>query len=72
MNATMMHMLTATDILASRKALGLKQREFAARLKVSLNTVQRWELGDRHPRWETMREINRLAEEVRAKAVPAG
>lgn len=37
--------MSAAEIVAHRKALGLTQRELAARLKVDVITVSRWERG---------------------------
>lgn len=37
-----------------RKALGLSQRELAARLGISFQAVQRWERGETFPRKETL------------------
>jgi putative zinc finger/helix-turn-helix YgiT family protein len=39
------HLLTAEDIRAGRKRLGLTQQEFAALLGVADATVSRWETG---------------------------
>lgn len=67
-------MLEGKDIAAIRKSLGLSPGRFAALLDVCENTVRRWEIGDRHPRWETMEKINKLAEEANGngKAHPNG
>ncbi len=57
-----MLMLTPENIRDIRKKLGLSPTQFAAKIGVSENTVRRWEIGDRHPRWNTMALINGLAE----------
>jgi len=56
-----MLMLTPDQIKRIRKALGMNSTEFASLLGVTQNTVARWEIGDRHPRWEMMEKINNLA-----------
>lgn len=70
-----MVMLTAQDILRIRMAMCLSPTEFAAQLKVSASAVCLWESGKRHPRWETLRELNKLAKlhnvRLDADAVPA-
>lgn len=37
--------MTAAEFRAALKSCGLRQREFAARLGVSISTVNRWALG---------------------------
>lgn len=37
-----------------RKAAGLTQAALAERAGVSLNSVSRWEIGDRQPSWESV------------------
>lgn len=37
--------MTAPDLRAALRALGLTQREFAARIGVASNTVNRWVMG---------------------------
>lgn len=67
-----MNMLNAQDIRAIRISLGLNPTQFAARLNVSENTVRRWEIGDRRPRWEKMEEINHLAAGEKIKPAKVG
>jgi putative zinc finger/helix-turn-helix YgiT family protein len=38
-------LLTASEIRARRRALGMSQQEFAAYIKVGIASVKRWELG---------------------------
>jgi DNA-binding transcriptional regulator YiaG len=67
-----MLMLTPEQIREIRKALGLNTTEFGTKLGVTANTVARWELGDRHPRYDTMRRLNELAQEAKLPwAMPA-
>ena len=42
--------MSATDVKAIRKRMGLSQREFALLLGVSVDTVQNWEQNRRKPR----------------------
>lgn len=58
-----MNMLNGQDIAAIRKKRGQSPTQFAAFLGVSENTVRRWEIGDRHPRWDMMERLNQLANE---------
>jgi len=52
--------MTPAEIKALRKQLALSQDAFARELGVSVNTVRRWEYGDRHPSSLARREIERL------------
>jgi len=54
--------MTAKQIQALRKKLGLTQREFAFRLKVEQATVSRWERGMTHPGLAHVRRMGRLAQ----------
>lgn len=60
-----MGMMTPEDIQTMRLALGLSHEEFAAELGVSANAVYRWELGDRHPKYDLLVKLNELAERAR-------
>ena len=66
-----MDMFTPEEIRALRKELALSGSEFAKLLGVGENTVRRWELGDRHPRWEMMKRMNELRDEHRANGKEA-
>ena len=37
------------DLATLRKYLGLSQKQFALRIGISINTLQNWEQGRRHP-----------------------
>jgi len=39
--------MTPTDLVTTRKRLGLTQAELATALSIDLRTVQRWEGGER-------------------------
>jgi DNA-binding transcriptional regulator YiaG len=57
----MLFMFTPKQIEEIRQALGLTVAEFAERLGVDRNAVYLWESGQRHPRYETLLTLNRLA-----------
>lgn len=63
-----MLMLTPQDIARLRKELGLSPTQFAAKLGVSENTVRRWEIGDRHPRYNMMVTLNEMSEQSASTA----
>ena len=46
MEFAIQHTLSSKDIKLMRKRLGLKQKDFAALLNVSVKTVERWEQAD--------------------------
>ncbi|HHW14822.1 MAG TPA: helix-turn-helix transcriptional regulator [Firmicutes bacterium] len=49
------------DVLRkARKAMGLTQAELAARLEVSESAVRMWELGQREPDIQTLRNLSLL------------
>lgn len=54
------------DVKALRKALRLTQQELADELGVAMNTVSRWELGQKRPSKLALRQIARLEKRVRA------
>ena len=41
----------------SRTAIGLKQKDLADALKVSINLVSKWELGQAHPRERHLQKL---------------
>lgn len=43
------YVLKATDVQAIRATLGKSQAEFSRMIGVSVNTLQNWEQGRRHP-----------------------
>lgn len=47
--------LTPAEIRAIRRQGRMTQREFARHLNVSLSTVQKWEIGDKHPEGATLK-----------------
>jgi len=58
-------MLTAEEIRAIRKLLGMTPTQFAGRVGVSENTVRRWEIGDRHPKWEHVVILNGIKDDLK-------
>jgi DNA-binding transcriptional regulator YiaG len=52
-----------------RSRLGLTQTQLAVRLGVTQNTVARWEIGDRRITPPMAQLIERIAKEVKPKAV---
>lgn len=53
-NPTLIHLL--------RKEASLSQEEFASKLKVSMNTVQKWEQGRATPQPKNLRSLLKLSE----------
>ena len=66
-----MHLLTPKEIRSVRLRVGDNPTRFAARLNVSENTVRRWEIGDRHPNYHSLRKLHRLAVKVGMSLRPA-
>ncbi len=66
-------MFTPENIRELRKRLGVSATVFAVKLSVTENTVRRWEMGVRHPSYEKLEELNRLAAKCgyRPEPVPA-
>jgi DNA-binding transcriptional regulator YiaG len=60
-----MILMTKEQIILLRKTMGLSPTRFAVMLGVTENAVRRWEMGDRHPRWETAERMNELWEMYR-------
>jgi DNA-binding transcriptional regulator YiaG len=56
-----MEMLTPPMIKKIRLGLKMTAKKFADTLDVHIDTVFRWERGDRHPTYAKMEEINKLA-----------
>jgi DNA-binding transcriptional regulator YiaG len=54
--------LTADDVVAARRQLGLTQVELARALGVALTTLQRWELGLTRPPPYLRLALDHLAE----------
>jgi len=57
--------MKALEIRDLRKRLKLTQKELAARLKVDLKTVKRWELEEQRPSPQAERQMARLANKVK-------
>jgi len=47
-----------------RKAIGLTQEQFAAKIGVTVSTVNRWEQGKTKPQPLAMKQINALRSEI--------
>lgn len=56
--------VTADEIAALRKRLGMSQRQFADKLGTTVTTVSRWENGARTPRGLYAIALDRLARRV--------
>lgn len=54
---------------ALRDALGLSQQEFAAKLKVSSQTVSRWERGESSPSKQALAALRRIQNNVKKKGI---
>jgi len=50
------------EIKGYRTRLGFTQQEFADVIGVARNTVNRWEMGIKNPRSETLRRIQNIVE----------
>lgn len=64
---------TPGHIAALRDAVGMTQQEFAAKLRVTSQTVSRWERGEVNPNERALAAMRRLQATARRKgiAVPA-
>lgn len=70
-----MNMFTPQEIRELRHALEMNTTEFATVLGVTgvtVNTVARWEIGDRHPKRTTMIRLNELAAKSAKKLAKQG
>jgi len=56
------YQIDALMIHQIRKGASLTQEEFATKLKVSLNAVQKWEQGRATPRPKNLRSLLKLSE----------
>jgi len=56
-------------IKSMRDALGMTQQQLANRLKVSSQTVSRWERGEVQPNTAALTRLRRLQATVRAKGI---
>lgn len=57
--------MSPKQIKLLRKALGLTQVQFAAKIGVSFATVNRWEMGRTKPSPLAIREMERIQDENR-------
>lgn len=57
-----MFMFTAEKIRELRAQISWSANDLARFLGVCENAVRRWEMGDRHPRWDTITRLNELQE----------
>jgi len=57
----MFMLMNSHDIRRIRETLEMSQAGFADRLNVTEGTVRRWEDGSRHPKYDTMVELNKMA-----------
>ncbi|MBI4582211.1 MAG: helix-turn-helix domain-containing protein [Planctomycetes bacterium] len=60
---------TPGHIRALRDALGLSQQQFAARLRVSSQTVSRWERGEACPHSRAVTALRRLQAAAKRKGI---
>lgn len=60
---------TPGHIRSLRDALGFTQRQIAQRLRVTEQTVSRWERGDSQPNAEAIARLRRLQSEARKKGI---
>jgi DNA-binding transcriptional regulator YiaG len=63
--------VTGNDIRREREALGLTQGQLADLLGVALNTVSRWEIGQRTPHPLAQKAIQTVFAEIRSKRIKA-
>jgi DNA-binding transcriptional regulator YiaG len=66
-----MVMFTPEKIRELRKRLGMNSTQFATLLGVTTNTVARWEIGDRHPRYDTAVRMNEIEDRENKKMASA-
>ena len=64
--------VTGEDIRREREKLGITQDELAKLLGVAMNTVSRWEIGQRTPHPLTLKAIQTVLAEVKANMAKAG
>ncbi len=58
-----LHEFDPVDVKNIRADVGMSQREFAAALGISVNTLRHWERGDRRPNGPAMVLLNVLSRE---------
>jgi len=64
--------MTSQQVKQVRKALGLTQQEFAAKLGVSFAAVNRWEKGHNEPQPDRVARIQELLGEIESKRSASG
>jgi DNA-binding transcriptional regulator YiaG len=60
---------TSGHIVSLREALGMTQQQFATRLKVTSQTVSRWERGEVRPNERALAAMRRLQATARRKGI---
>ncbi|MGG7054525.1 helix-turn-helix domain-containing protein [Nitrosomonas sp. ANs5] len=50
--------ISPNDIKALRESLNVSQSVFAVLLNTSISTVQKWEIGDKHPSGPSLKLLN--------------
>ena len=55
----------AEVVTGLRRAIGLTQEQFAAKIGVTVSTVNRWEKGRSKPQPLAMKQINALRSEIK-------
>jgi len=63
--------VTGEGIKREREKLGMTQVDLAKLLGVAMNTVSRWEIGQRNPHPLTLKAIRTVLAEVQAKKAKA-
>jgi len=59
--------MDSKEIRELRKALGLTQKELAARVRVDAITVSRWERSEQKPSLQAERQLARLTQKMQNK-----
>lgn len=62
----MPYMFDSEEIKALRAASGLKLAAFAKEMGVDESTACNWEKGRQHPRFDTLKKLNKFAEKLKA------
>jgi len=63
-----MLMLEPHQITALREGMGLSRKDFADLLEISEACLCRWEKGIRRPKYDKMKRLNELANDLHSKA----
>lgn len=59
-------MYDAEDIKRLRDEAGMTLAAFAKEMQVDESTACNWEKGRQHPRFDTLKKLNKFAEKIRA------